>query len=78
MLLYWGMFTIGFMFGAIFTFVTFAAKKPQEDADYDMNSLPKRTVSPTTFVLFNRSHSSREEQMPQLQVASAQQAVKES
>ena len=43
MLLYWGMFTIGFMAGAILSFVTFAAKKPEEDIEYETNSTTKLT-----------------------------------
>lgn len=31
MLLYWGMFTVGFLFGSILAFITFAPKKPEED-----------------------------------------------
>ena len=69
------MFTLGFTFGAVFSFVTFAAKKPEEDADYANNSFPRANVNPTTFVLINRHV---EEKMPQLQVAPTPQAVKES
>ena len=35
MLLYWGMFTVGFLFGSILAFVTFAPKKPEDDAEYE-------------------------------------------
>lgn len=35
MLLYWGLFTVGFLFGSILSFVTFAPKKPEEDAEYE-------------------------------------------
>lgn len=34
MLLYWGLFTMGFTIGAVFSFITFAAKKPEEEKDY--------------------------------------------
>ena len=34
MLLYWGMFTMGFTIGAVFSFITLAVKKPEEDAEY--------------------------------------------
>ena len=33
------MFTSGFLFGAILAFVTFAPKKPEDDADYE--TMPK-------------------------------------
>ena len=64
MLLYWGMFTVGFMFGAVFSFVTFAPKKPQEDTEYEANSLSKRTLEPTTFVLINKRHNISQEEIP--------------
>ena len=35
MLLYWGMFTVGFLAGSILAFVTFAAKKPEDDPEYE-------------------------------------------
>ena len=35
MLLYWGMFTIGFGIGAVFTFITFASKKPEDENDFE-------------------------------------------
>jgi len=76
MLLYWGMFTVGFTIGAIFSFVTFAAKKPEEEADYETNDLPRANVSPKTFVLINKKHV--EEKMPQLQVTPTPQTAKES
>ncbi|MEK7120752.1 MAG: hypothetical protein AAB840_01540 [Patescibacteria group bacterium] len=38
MLLYWGMFTIGFSIGAIFAFITFAPKKPEEEYQADWQS----------------------------------------
>lgn len=56
MLLYWGMFTVGFLFGGILSFVTFAPKKPENDPEYesgpaiifkDKNSLISATESPT-------------------------------
>jgi len=34
MLLYWGIFTSGFIVGAILSFMMFAAKNPQDDPDY--------------------------------------------
>jgi len=34
-LLYWGIFTLGFLFGAILSFVTLAPKKPEEDPEYE-------------------------------------------
>lgn len=34
MLLYWGMFTVGFLFGSVLAFVTFAPKKPEDDPEY--------------------------------------------
>ena len=40
MLLYWGMFTIGFTIGAVFSFITFAAKKPEEEKEYLPESKP--------------------------------------
>lgn len=49
MLLYWGMFTTGFLFGAIIAFVTFAPKKPQEDPEYQ--SLPETTFESGSFLL---------------------------
>jgi hypothetical protein len=48
MLLYWGMFTVGFSIGAIFSFITFATKRPEEEADYKINGLPGSKVNPTT------------------------------
>ena len=35
MLLYWGMFTMGFLFGAILAYITFAPKKPEDDPEYE-------------------------------------------
>ena len=35
MLLYWGIFTVGFIFGSILAFVTFAPKNPQDDPEYE-------------------------------------------
>lgn len=32
MLLYWGMFTVGFTIGTVFSFITFAAKNPEEES----------------------------------------------
>ena len=46
MLLYWGMFTTGFLFGAIIAFVTFAPKRPQDDPEYQ--SLPETTLQPVS------------------------------
>lgn len=50
MLLYWGMFTIGFSIGAVFSLITFAPKKPEDDPEYETPSkkvyalyLPKQT-----------------------------------
>lgn len=34
MFLYWGMFTVGFTIGAVFSFITFASKEPMEDPEY--------------------------------------------
>jgi len=34
MLLYWGLFTVGFSIGAVFSFITFAPKRPEEDIEY--------------------------------------------
>lgn len=31
MLLYWGMFTVGFTIGAVLSFITFAAKTPEAE-----------------------------------------------
>lgn len=39
MLLYWGMFTVGFMVGAIFAYQTFAAKNPEEEQETINNRL---------------------------------------
>ncbi len=33
MLLYWGMFTVGFTVGTIFAFITFVAKNPEDEID---------------------------------------------
>lgn len=38
MLLYWGMFTLGFSIGAVFAFVAFAPKKPQDDPEYETSA----------------------------------------
>ena len=35
MLLYWGLFTVGFTVGAILSFLTFAAGKPEQEEIYD-------------------------------------------
>lgn len=35
MLLYWGLFTVGFLFGSILSFFTFAPKKPEDDTEYE-------------------------------------------
>jgi len=40
MLLYWGMFTIGFLVGSIFAYITFAPKKPEEDGEYESEAAP--------------------------------------
>jgi len=64
MLLYWGMFTVGFSIGAIFSFITFASKRPEEETD------------PTTFVLINKKPV--DEKMSQFQVTPTPQTVKES
>ncbi|MBI2327940.1 hypothetical protein HYU92_06510 [Candidatus Curtissbacteria bacterium] len=55
MLLYWGMFTIGFYIGAIFSFIIFAAKKPEEEEEYQTSARPKAASGPTTFVLINKN-----------------------
>jgi len=34
MILYWGIFTLGFWAGAILAFIIFAPKSPQDDPDY--------------------------------------------
>lgn len=39
MLLYWGMFTLGFLFGSILSFVTFAPKKPEDDLEYETKNV---------------------------------------
>lgn len=41
MLLFWGIFTVGFIFGAILSFMMFAAKNPEEDPDYSDHIIPK-------------------------------------
>lgn len=48
MLLFWGIFTIGFIFGAILSFVMFAAKNPQEDPDYNDQIIPKGSLNAET------------------------------
>lgn len=35
MLLYWGMFTIGFLVGAILSYIALAPKKPEQDPEYE-------------------------------------------
>lgn len=65
MLLYWGMFTAGFTIGAVFSFITFAAKKPEEEEG----------VSPKTFVLIDKRQQP-EETTPEF--PAIPQAVKES
>jgi len=52
MLLYWGMFTIGFSIGAILSFITFAPKKPEEEYE----NLPE-VKQPTTFILTTKNHA---------------------
>ena len=39
MLLYWGVFTVGFSIGAVFSFIIFASKKPEEDIEYSKGIL---------------------------------------
>jgi len=34
MLLYWGMFSVGFTLGAILSYITLAPKRPEEDIEY--------------------------------------------
>ena len=58
MLLYWGLFTVGFTVGAILSFLTFAAGKPEQEEIYDdyINQLsselynsagnPKQAINP--------------------------------
>jgi len=50
MLLYWGMFTVGFSIGAIFSFITFASKKPE--GEYE--NLPE-VKQPTTFIVTTKN-----------------------
>ena len=45
MLLFWGMFTVGFIFGAILSFMMFGAKTPEEDPDYNDHIIPKGNLS---------------------------------
>lgn len=35
MMLYWGMFTVGFLFGAILAYAVLAPKKPEDDPEYE-------------------------------------------
>ncbi len=42
------MFTVGFIFGAILSFMMFAAKNPQEDPDYSDHILPKGNLNTET------------------------------
>ena len=35
MLLYWGIFTLGFFAGSILAFITFAPRRPQDDPEYE-------------------------------------------
>jgi len=47
MLLYWGIFTLGFFFGSILAFVVFAPKKPEDDAEYESQPInPPAVLSP--------------------------------
>lgn len=48
MLLYWGIFTTGFIVGAILSFIMFAAKTPQEDPDYRDRIIPGNNINAGT------------------------------
>ena len=48
MLLFWGIFTVGFIFGAILSFMMFAAKNPEEDPDYSDQIIPKGNLHAKT------------------------------
>lgn len=48
MLLYWGMFTTGFIVGAILSFMMFAAKTPEEDPDYRNQTIPRGDLNAKT------------------------------
>ena len=37
MILFWGIFTIGFFFGAILGYIIFAAKTPEEEENININ-----------------------------------------
>jgi len=58
MLLYWGMFTVGFTIGAVFSFITFAAKKPEEDAEYEAEKLPDQKQQVPEYPILDKSYPS--------------------
>lgn len=39
MLLYWGMFTLGFFAGSILAFVVFASKEPEDEMEYRQQTI---------------------------------------
>lgn len=45
MLLYWGMFTAGFIIGTILSFMMFGTKNPQEDAEYKDQTTPSNNLN---------------------------------
>lgn len=46
MMLYWGMFTLGFFAGTILVFITFAPKNPAQDPEYEpLQPLPIPNLS---------------------------------
>lgn len=48
MLLFWGIFTVGFFFGAILSYLVFAAKTPEEEEN--------RKINPKTGYLISKYH----------------------
>ena len=46
-MLYWGMFTIGFTIGAVFSFIAFAPKKPESDPEYETSANPLQSANET-------------------------------
>ena len=45
MLLYWGVFTVGFIIGTIISFIMFSAKNPEDDQGYRDQIFPKANLN---------------------------------
>jgi len=73
MLLYWGMFSVGFIIGAVISFITFAPKKPQDDPDFEMPM--DYLAQDQSITALNQSNNSTITQLPASPIIAVRQSA---